>query len=125
MTDTIVPSSKPRSTADVRFKEKGRISAALPVELPGIEPVIETNVTCANAELTTRNNAKLRETTCGYAKGVDGVNTRGNERPAAPCTDGRLTAVVQTAGDEVGQPDHAGAADLFAQLAHPRNPFSD
>jgi hypothetical protein len=95
------------------------------VELPGIEPVIETNVTCGNAKLTTRNNAKLRETTCGYAKGVDGVNTRGNERPAAPCTDGRLTAVVQTAGDEVGQPDHAGAADLFAQLAHPRNPFSD
>jgi hypothetical protein len=25
--------------------------------------------------LTTRNNAKVRETTCGYAKGVDGVNT--------------------------------------------------
>jgi hypothetical protein len=39
VTDTIVPSSKPRSTADVRFKEKGRISAALLVELPGIEPV--------------------------------------------------------------------------------------
>jgi hypothetical protein len=56
------------------------------VELPGIEPVTETNVTCGNAET---NYAKLRETTCGYAKGVDGVNTRGNERPAAPGTDGR------------------------------------
>jgi hypothetical protein len=39
VTDTIVPSSKSRSTADVRFKEKGRISAAVLVELPGIEPV--------------------------------------------------------------------------------------
>jgi hypothetical protein len=27
------------------------------------------------SNLTTRNDAKRRETTCGYAKGVDGVNT--------------------------------------------------
>jgi hypothetical protein len=26
-------------------------------------------------ELTTRNDAKIRETTCRYGKGVDGVNT--------------------------------------------------
>jgi hypothetical protein len=25
--------------------------------------------------LTTRNNVKQREMTCGYAKGVDGINT--------------------------------------------------
>jgi hypothetical protein len=30
--------------------------------------------------LTTRNDAKVRETTCGYAKGVDGVNTRSRLR---------------------------------------------
>jgi hypothetical protein len=50
VTDTIVPSSKPRSTADVRFKEKGRISAALLVELPGIETGAEITVTCGYAE---------------------------------------------------------------------------
>jgi hypothetical protein len=41
------------------------------VEPPGIEPAAEIIVTCGNAE---NNDAKRRETTCGYAKGVDGVN---------------------------------------------------
>jgi hypothetical protein len=29
---------------------------------------------------TTRNGAKQRETTCGYANGVDGINTSSNTR---------------------------------------------
>lgn len=41
------------------------------VELPGIEPAAEMVLTCGNAEF---EYAKRRETTCGYAKGVDGVN---------------------------------------------------
>jgi NAD(P)-dependent dehydrogenase (short-subunit alcohol dehydrogenase family) len=45
------------------------------VELPGIEPATEIPLTCRNAEL---DYAKVREATCGYAKGVDGVN---NTRP--------------------------------------------
>jgi hypothetical protein len=32
--------------------------------------------------LTTRNNAEQRETTCGYAEGVDGINTL---QPPADC----------------------------------------
>ena len=33
------------------------------------------NPAAETLKLTTRNNAKVRETTCGYAKRVDGVNT--------------------------------------------------
>jgi hypothetical protein len=43
------------------------------VELSGIELVAEIQLTCG--KLTTRNNVKQREMTCGYAKGVDGINT--------------------------------------------------
>jgi hypothetical protein len=41
-------------------KKKGRISAALPVELPGIEPAAKIELTCRNAEF---DDAKQRETT--------------------------------------------------------------
>jgi hypothetical protein len=34
--------------------------------------------------LTTRYNAKVRETTCGYAKGVDGVNNVLEDAPIPP-----------------------------------------
>jgi hypothetical protein len=45
------------------------------VELPGIEPVTETALSCTN---TKSDNAKSPEMTRNYlriAKGVDGVNT--------------------------------------------------
>jgi hypothetical protein len=42
------------------------------VELPGIEPDTKSGVTCGNAKV---DDAKRRETTCGYAKDVDGINT--------------------------------------------------
>jgi hypothetical protein len=42
------------------------------VELPGIEPATEIALTWVDVEF---DYAKRRETTCGYAKGVDGVNT--------------------------------------------------
>ncbi len=51
------------------------------VELPGIEPSAKSRVSCEYAEFTTRNDAKVRETTCGYAKGVDAVNT---PKPSPP-----------------------------------------
>ena len=37
--------------------------------------------------------------------------------------DGQLTAIVQTGDDDLGLPDHAGAAQLLEQLSHTRNPF--
>jgi hypothetical protein len=40
--------------------KKGRISAALFVELPGIEPGFKTELNCGNTEL---HDAKRRETT--------------------------------------------------------------
>jgi hypothetical protein len=43
------------------------------VELLGIEPPSEIALTCGNTGR--ENDAKVRETTCGYAKGVDGTNT--------------------------------------------------
>jgi hypothetical protein len=71
------------------------------VELPGIEPATEIALTCESARFQyakrrenkacrksgspgatcsvsaafSVHDAKVRETTCGYAKGVDGVNT--------------------------------------------------
>jgi hypothetical protein len=41
------------------------------VELPGIEPASEIVLTCVNVE---PDDAKRRETTWEYAKGVDRVN---------------------------------------------------
>jgi hypothetical protein len=48
--------------------KKGRISAALFVELPGIEPATKIGFTCANAEFdyakareSTRNGLRIRE----------------------------------------------------------------
>ena len=36
---------------------------------------------------------------------------------------GQLAAIVQTGDDELGRPDHAGAADeLLEQLSHTRSP---
>ena len=37
--------------------------------------------------------------------------------------DGQLTAIVQTGDDDLGLPDHAGAAQLVERLRHTRNPF--
>ena len=45
------------------------------VELPGIEPGTKIVLTCRDAEIDYANDAKIREKTCVYAKGVDGVNT--------------------------------------------------
>jgi hypothetical protein len=33
-------------------------------------------------DFSTRNNAKVRETTCGYANGVDAINTPRPRDPA-------------------------------------------
>jgi hypothetical protein len=47
------------------------------VELPGIEPDTEFVVSCGNAEFDDakqRETTQRRETTCGGAKGVDGIN---------------------------------------------------
>ena len=41
-------------------------------ELPGIERTPEIALACRNTQV---DDAKLRETTFGYAKGVDGINT--------------------------------------------------
>jgi hypothetical protein len=48
--------------------KKGRISAALLVELPGIEPVVEIALTCVNTESKyakrreiTRNDLRIRK----------------------------------------------------------------
>ena len=43
------------------------------MELPGIEPVLKIRVNSGNPEF---DDAKVRETTCEDAKGVDGINTR-------------------------------------------------
>jgi hypothetical protein len=51
--------------------KKGRISAALFVKLPGIEPGTKIALSCGNTEF---RYAKVRETTCGYARRVDGIN---------------------------------------------------
>jgi len=42
------------------------------VELPGIELATEIALSCGNAAA---DDAKTRETTWEYAKGIDGVNT--------------------------------------------------
>ena len=52
-------------------QSKGVRPACL-VELPGIEPATENPLTCGNVA---SDDAKQRETTCGYARGVDGANT--------------------------------------------------
>ena len=38
------------------------------VELPAIEPARENALTCGNIRIGTRNDAKVREMTCGYSK---------------------------------------------------------
>ena len=47
------------------------MALARSVELPGIEPVAEIGVTCEDAE---SDDAKQRESTCGYARDVDAIN---------------------------------------------------
>jgi hypothetical protein len=44
------------------------------VELPGIEPATENDLTCANCDLATRNYAKQLPKTWGNAADVDGTN---------------------------------------------------
>jgi hypothetical protein len=57
----------------VRREERNCPSAAvLSVELPGIEPVAKCALTCGNVEV---DYAKRRQTTCGYAGSVDGINS--------------------------------------------------
>jgi hypothetical protein len=50
------------------------------VELQRIEPATEIALTCRNSE---SEDSKGRESTCGYAKGVDGVNTHAASVAAA------------------------------------------
>jgi hypothetical protein len=54
------------------IKRKGPQLRPFPVELPGIELAAKRPMNCGNAE---NHDAKVRETTCGYVKGVDAVNT--------------------------------------------------
>ena len=44
------------------------------MELPGIELGTEISFTCGNAKSVYAKVPKVRETTCGYARGVDGIN---------------------------------------------------
>ncbi|MGB7870406.1 MAG: hypothetical protein WBM01_19405, partial [Mycobacterium sp.] len=56
-----------------------RISAALLVELPGIDSARKSNWPAATLDSTTRKHAKSCETTCTNARGVDGVNNSHHE----------------------------------------------
>jgi hypothetical protein len=62
-------------TGKENWPELSALTSVFMVELPGIEPGGKRALTRGDADLATRNNAKVRETTCGYARGVDGVNT--------------------------------------------------
>jgi hypothetical protein len=75
--------------------KKGRISAALLVELLGIEPATKSSVTARTRKLTTRNDAKVRETTCGHAKDVDGINMR-SATPHADRQTTRYPSILHT-----------------------------
>jgi hypothetical protein len=79
------------------------------VELPGIEPGPKIRLNSGNADLPTRNDAKRREMTCGYAEGVDGINT------ARPFTR-TATAQQDTAAES--------ALRLWQASASARNAFS-
>ena len=57
------------------WKERGAQQRFASMELPGIEPAPKMTLTCGMLKSTTRTDAKVREMTCGYAKGVDGINT--------------------------------------------------
>ena len=48
------------------------LTSGFSVEPPGIEPAPKMVVSCGNVEF---DYAKVRETTCGYPEGVDGINT--------------------------------------------------
>jgi hypothetical protein len=54
------------------WPEPTALTSTFSVELPGIEPAPKSQLSCANAD---SDDAKQRETTCDYAKGVDGINT--------------------------------------------------
>ena len=38
---------------------------------------------------------------------------------------GELAAIIQTGDDELGLPDHSGAAELLSRMQHTRNPFGN
>jgi hypothetical protein len=67
------------------------VTRPLSVELPGIERAAKSPMSCENDEI---HDAKRRETTYGYARGVDGVNT--TELPRAG-TRTRAAQVVKRA----------------------------
>jgi hypothetical protein len=62
------------------------------VELPGIELGTESVLTCEDAEL---GDAKQRETTCGDARGVDGVKTSGRQLLGPTGRDAHMRCVGQ------------------------------
>lgn len=70
--------------------KKDRMSAAPSWSCRGIEPAAEIGLTCRNADPDDAGDAKRSAGTCGYATGVDGVNTQPsdqppwNERPITP-----------------------------------------
>ncbi len=54
------------------WPELTALTSGFSVELPGIEPATEIPLTWTNTE---SKYAKRREMTCGYASGVDGINS--------------------------------------------------
>jgi hypothetical protein len=46
------------------------------VELPGIEPDTQIAVTCGNTEIGYAGLRETTQTTCGYAKAVDAINSQ-------------------------------------------------
>jgi hypothetical protein len=56
----------------------GTLTCSFIVELPGIEPGPKISSTCRNSGI---DDAKQRETTCGHANGVDGINTSSTPGP--------------------------------------------
>ena len=46
------------------------------MELPEIEPDAEITLNCGNTEFDDARRQKAPEMTCGYAKGVDDINTQ-------------------------------------------------
>ena len=52
------------------------LTGIFPVELPGIESGTKVLVSCGNASFQYVNDAKVRQTTCGYARGVTASTRR-------------------------------------------------
>jgi hypothetical protein len=79
------------------------LNSGFSVELPGIEPSVKVAADLRKRWIaireTTRKHVKRRETTCGYAKGVDDINTLlrlpGRSRVALPGVLVELHAAIE------------------------------